>query len=68
MALYLNVFVLVIQSFLKISALKALAPTQTEPPFAVAQLIVLAVFIGPGVSAVKKFQKKPVVSARAASA
>jgi uncharacterized membrane protein YdcZ (DUF606 family) len=68
MALYLNVFVLVIQSFLKISALKALAPTQTEPPFAVAQLIVLAVFIGLGVSAVKKFQKKPVVSARAASA
>jgi Na+/H+-dicarboxylate symporter len=34
----------------------------------VAQLIVLAVFIGLGVSAVKKFQKKPVVSARAASA
>ena len=37
MALYLNCFVLVVQSFLKIPALNALAPTQTEPPFAIAQ-------------------------------
>src|SRR6266404_6848672 len=41
-ALYLNVFVLVVQSFLKVPALKALAPTQKEPPFLVAQLVVLA--------------------------
>ena len=36
-SLYLNVFVLVVQSFVKVSALNALAPTQTEPPFAVTQ-------------------------------
>jgi len=35
-ALYLNVFVLVFQSFLKVPALRALAPTQQEPPFLVA--------------------------------
>src|SRR5258708_38724959 len=35
MALYLNVFVLVVQAFLKVSALTALAPTQKEPPFLV---------------------------------
>lgn len=40
-ALYLNLFVLVVQSFLKVPALQMLAPTQTEPPFAIAQGIVL---------------------------
>src|SRR5262249_52894458 len=44
-SLYLNVFVLVVQSFVKVSALNALAPTQTEPPFAVTQAAVLAIFI-----------------------
>src|SRR5499427_3029130 len=44
-SLYLNVFVLVVQSFVKVSALTALAPTQTEPPFAVTQAAVLAIFI-----------------------
>jgi hypothetical protein len=37
LSLYLNVFVLVVQAFLKIPPLKALAPTQTEPAFLVAQ-------------------------------
>jgi hypothetical protein len=37
-ALYLNVFVLVVQLFQKVPALKAMAPTQSEPPFQVAQL------------------------------
>ena len=55
MALYLNVFVLVFQGFEKVPALKALAPTQSEPPFLVAQLIVLAIFIVLGIFAVKKF-------------
>src|SRR6266567_1465877 len=36
LALYLNVFVLVVQAFQKVPALKALAPSQSEPPFAVA--------------------------------
>jgi hypothetical protein len=41
-ALYLNIFVLVVQLFLKVPALKAIAPTQKEPPFVIAQLAVLA--------------------------
>ena len=44
-ALYLNTFVLVVQSFEKVPALKAMAPTQKEPPFLVAQLAVLALFV-----------------------
>jgi len=66
-ALYLNVFVFVVQAFLKVPALKALAPTQTEPPFVVAQLMVLAVFIALSVLAVKRFRDNPVQAmARAA--
>lgn len=44
-AFYLNSFVFVVQSFLKVPALKALAPTQTEAPFAVAQFAVLVAFV-----------------------
>jgi hypothetical protein len=44
-ALYLNVFVGVVQAFQKVPALKAIAPTQTEPPFAITQLVVLALFV-----------------------
>ena len=44
-SLYLNVFVLVAQLFQKVTALKALAPTQSEPPFAITQLVVLAMFV-----------------------
>ena len=55
MALYLNVFVLVVQSFEKVPELKAMAPTQSEPPFLVAQVIVLLLFIVLGIFAVKKF-------------
>lgn len=54
-AQYLNVFVLVVQSFQKIPALKKLAPTQKEPPFAVAQLIVLIAFIALGIMAARNF-------------
>jgi len=55
-SLYLNVFVLVAQSFGKVSALNALAPTQTEPPFAVAQAAVLAIFVLIALIAVINFQ------------
>jgi len=55
MALYLNVFVLVVQSFEKVPALKVMAPTQSEPPFLVAQFAVLALFIVLTILAVKKF-------------
>jgi hypothetical protein len=45
LSLYLNVFVLLVQSFMKIPPLKALAPTQTEPAFLVAQGTLFAVFL-----------------------
>ncbi len=56
---YLNLFVLIVQSFLKIPALHALAPTQSEPPFAVAQGLTLIAFIVVGVLAVKRFRAAP---------
>ena len=59
MALYLNVFVLVAQVFLKVPALKALAPTQKEPPFLIAQLVVLVVFAGLVILATKRFHIEP---------
>ena len=55
LALYLNVFVAVVQSFLKAPVLKALAPTQKEPPFMVAQLVVLLIFVGLTILAAKRF-------------
>ena len=55
MALYLNVFVAVVQAFQKLSFLQPLAPTQSEPPFLVAQLVVLAMFVALGIAAVKRF-------------
>ncbi len=54
-ALYLNVFVGVFQAFLKVSALHALAPEQKEPPFLVAQLVVLALSSVLIVVAAKRF-------------
>jgi hypothetical protein len=58
-ALYFNVFVLVVQSFLKVPALHALAPTQSEPPFAIAQGTVLVLFAVLGTLAVKRFRAEP---------
>ena len=55
-AQYFNVFVLVVQSFQKIPALRALAPTQSEPPFGVVQLAVLVAFIVLGVLSVLRFR------------
>jgi hypothetical protein len=54
LALYFNVFVLVVQIFEKVPAAHALAPTQKEAPFAVVQLLVLTIFVVLGVLAVKK--------------
>jgi hypothetical protein len=56
MALYFNCFVLVVQSFQKIPSLKAIAPTQKEPPFAVAQIALLLLFIVLTIFAVRKFR------------
>jgi hypothetical protein len=62
-ALYLNVFVLVAQGFLKVPFLHDLAPTGSEPPFAIAQGIVLLIFVALGIFAALRF--RPRTEARA---
>jgi hypothetical protein len=57
-ALYLNVFVLIVQLFLKVPALKALAPTQTEMPFKLTQLVVLLLFVVLGVFSTIRFRQE----------
>lgn len=59
LSLYLNVFVGVVQAFQKVGPLKPLAPTQSEPPFAVAQLVVLVVFVVLGIRAGRRFHPQP---------
>jgi len=58
-ALYFNVFVGVAQAFAKIPAMQALAPTQSEPPFAIVQAIVLVMFVVIGIAAVRRFHPQP---------
>src|SRR5229473_4335416 len=60
-SLYLNVFVLVIQSFLKVGPLHALAPSvpPSEPPFAVVEGIVLLFFVIVIIGAVRRFRPMP---------
>jgi hypothetical protein len=55
LALYFNVFVLIVQLFQKVSTLKALAPTQSEPPFQIAQLVTLVLFVVLTILAVRRF-------------
>jgi hypothetical protein len=55
-ALYLNVFVAVVQAFQKVGRLHALAPTQSEPPFALSQGAVLILFVIIGIVAVRRFR------------
>jgi uncharacterized membrane protein SirB2 len=59
LALYLNVFVGVVQAFQKLPFLEALAPTQSEPPFLYTQFVVLAIFIVLGIVAVIRFRPEP---------
>jgi hypothetical protein len=56
LALYLNVFVGVVQAFQKIPFLHALAPNGSEPPFAIAQGVVLIIFVALGIAAAKRFR------------
>ena len=58
-ALYFNVFVLIVQSFQKVPALQKLAPTQSEPPFLVAQGVVLVAFLVLGTMAARRFRPGP---------
>jgi len=59
-ALYFNVFVAVVQAFEKVPALKVMAPTQTEPPFKLTQLVVLALFVVLGIVAAIRFRNEPI--------
>jgi len=59
-ALYFNVFVSLVQTFEKIPTLHAMAPTQTEPPFKLTQLVVLAIFVLLGIVAAIRFRPEPV--------
>ncbi len=58
-ALYLNVFVLIFQAFLKVPALNALAPTQSEPPFKLTQIVALAAFVLLGLIGMWRFRPRP---------
>ena len=59
LALYLNVFVGVVQAFQKVPLLASLAPTQSEPPFLIAQCVVLVIFIVLVIVAVRSFHPRP---------
>jgi hypothetical protein len=61
-ALYLNSFVGVIQAFSKLSFLHSLAPTQSEPAFLIAQIVVLVAFVALGIMAVSRFHPKAVTT------
>jgi hypothetical protein len=56
LALYLNVFVLIVQLFQKLPALKAAAPAQSEPPFKMTQLLFLIIFLILTIAATKQFR------------
>jgi hypothetical protein len=58
-AQYLNFFVLIVQSFMKVPALHSLAPAGSEPPFLIAQVITLVAFIVLGSLAVIRFHERP---------
>jgi hypothetical protein len=57
LALYLNVFVAIVQAFQKFPALHARAPTGSEPPFVVVQSLVLVVFVALGFAAARRFRR-----------
>ena len=63
-ALYFNVLVLIVQSFQKVPALHALAPTQSEPPFLIAQGSALVVFLVVGFFTASRFRPATDVLAR----
>jgi hypothetical protein len=58
-AVYLDVFVLVAQLFIKVPSLHALAPTGSEPPFVISEIVVMAPFIALTIAAAIKFRAEP---------
>lgn len=61
LALYLNLFVLIVQSFQKVPALQPLAPTQSEPAFVIAQLVLLFAAVAIGSFAVRAARQPAIV-------
>jgi hypothetical protein len=59
LALYFNVFVLIVQLFQKVPALKALAPKESEPPFLFTQLAVFVLFVVLGILTTIRFRFEP---------
>ena len=59
----MNVFVLIVQMFQKVPALRELAPTQSEPPFQMTQLAVLVIFLALGTRATMKSRSEPLPTA-----
>jgi len=63
LAFYFDVFVAIAQLFKKVPALHAMAPTLAEPPFLIAQAVVLAIFVWLFIAVVRRFQPgKPVAA------
>ena len=58
-AFYMNFFVLIVQAFQKLPTFHALAPTQSEPPFAATQLGAVVVFIVLTIVAMKRYHPSP---------
>jgi len=63
LAVYFNVFVTVVQAFMKIGFLHELAPTGKEPPFLIAHLLALILLIVIGVTAFRRFHGNRVSAA-----
>ena len=59
---YFLVFVAIAQAFMKVPALHAAAPTLSEPPFAVAQVIALVLFAGMAIAAARTFRYEPLLA------
>jgi hypothetical protein len=57
-AIYFNVFVGIVQAFQKAPALKAMAPTQSEPPFLLTQIVVMALFVALAIVTAIKFRPR----------
>jgi hypothetical protein len=59
LSVYFLVFVGIVQAFMKVPALRAAAPTQSEPPFAIAQGVTLVIFIVLTIAAARRFRPLP---------
>lgn len=68
LVLYFNFLVLMDQLFRRIPALIVAAPKQTEPPYVLTQLLVLALFLWLGYAAFRRFRPQVVVTAKQATA